>query len=84
LPEAEEWPIHKLRVVASAATFCVVLSLALAARFALRKAGEARGAVGSARTARQSSGGTQRTSSQIWFGPEADDIPPACVARSTS
>jgi hypothetical protein len=39
-PEAAAWDEYKLRFVASGATFCVTLGLALAAQFALRKAGE--------------------------------------------
>ena len=38
------WNEYKLRFVASGATFCVALGLALAAQFALRKTGEAKAA----------------------------------------
>jgi hypothetical protein len=40
-----EWNEHKVRFVASGATFCVALGLALAAQFALRKTGEEAAAV---------------------------------------
>jgi hypothetical protein len=39
-PEVAAWNEYKLRFVASGATFCVTLGLALAAQFALRKTGE--------------------------------------------
>jgi hypothetical protein len=43
-PDEVLWTEYKLRFVASGATFCVALGLALAAQFALRKTGEAKAA----------------------------------------
>jgi hypothetical protein len=43
-PDAALWNEYKLRFVASGATFCVALGLALAAQFALRKTGESKAA----------------------------------------